>query len=430
MATSRRGKRRLTASEDGATPALAAPPLRVAAFNIQVFGRKKMQNKNVTSIISKVVQRYDLLLLQEIRDKGKTALDNLITMVNKIDPDDPFMADVSERLGRTVSKEQYAFLYRPSRVKIVDNYQYEDGVDDGTDAFEREPYAVRFSCPNLEIDDFAIIAIHTSPSKAVAEINALLHVWEATKKHWGIENVIIAGDFNADGDFVSDSDWERISLRSDRRFTWLIKDNADTTVSSTDCSYDRFVVTGHQLKTSIVPGSSKVFQFDKEFSLSQEEAEDVSDHYPIELSIAGKKNAKLQKMLNTELSFNVAQTQSISSVGHVRALYRTKKAKSAGFTIEVKRDGDRKNLLEVIAEKKNEKDVVNSLQEFQKLFPEVLFTESIGMAKAYIDSGMFEKPPYVYGLCTLESRKSYDVTITCRLKSPLTCHVKVTNRRS
>ncbi|XP_071103869.1 deoxyribonuclease-1-like [Haliotis cracherodii] len=430
MATSRRGTKRLAALEDDSIPALAAPPLRVAAFNIQVFGRKKMKNKNVTSIISKVVHRYDLVLLQEIRDKGKTALDNLLTMLNKVDPDDPFVADVSERLGRTVSKEQYAFLYRPSRVQIVGSYQYEDGVDDGTDSFEREPYAVRFTCPNLEIDDFAIIAIHTSPSKAVAEINALVHVWEATKKHWGIENIIIAGDFNADGDFVSGSDWERISLRSDRRFTWLIKDNADTTVSSTDCSYDRFVVTGHQLKTNIVPGSCKVFRFDTEFSLSQEEAEDVSDHYPIELSIAGKKNTKLQKMLNTELSFNIAQMQNISSVSHVRALYRTKKAKGAGFTIERKRDGDRKTLLEVIAVKEHESDVVTSLQKFQKLFPEVLFTESIGMAKAYMDSGMFDKPPYVYGLCTVESKKSYDVTITCRLRAPLTCHVKVTNRRS
>ena len=53
------------------------------------------------------------------------------------------------------------------------------------------------------------------------------------------QDIIIAGDFNADGDYVGSSDWEQISLRSDRRFAWLIGDTADTTVGSTDYSYDR-----------------------------------------------------------------------------------------------------------------------------------------------------------------------------------------------
>ena len=47
---------------------------------------------------------------------------------------------ISERLGRTNSKEQYAFLYRMSTVEILSTYQFEDPMD----VFEREPYTVHF----------------------------------------------------------------------------------------------------------------------------------------------------------------------------------------------------------------------------------------------------------------------------------------------
>ena len=30
---------------------------------------------------------------------------------------------------------------------MADTYQYDDGLDDGTDVFQREPYAVRFTSP-------------------------------------------------------------------------------------------------------------------------------------------------------------------------------------------------------------------------------------------------------------------------------------------
>ncbi|XP_041371591.1 deoxyribonuclease-1-like [Gigantopelta aegis] len=129
-------------------PPLAAPPLRISAFNIQVFGRSKLKNKGVTDIITKILHRYDIILIQEIRDSKETSLDSLLKTLNRIEPDDPFKAEVSERLGRTNSKEQYGFLYRPSRVSVADVYQYDDGKDDGTDAFEREPFAVRFSSPH------------------------------------------------------------------------------------------------------------------------------------------------------------------------------------------------------------------------------------------------------------------------------------------
>ena len=55
------------------------------------------------------------------------------------------------------------------------------------------------------------------------------------------QDVLMMGDFNADCSYVGSNDWSSIGLWTDNRFNWLIDNYADTTVSSTDCAYDRFV---------------------------------------------------------------------------------------------------------------------------------------------------------------------------------------------
>ena len=50
-----------------------------------------------------------------------------------------YALNISERLGRSTSKEQYAFLYRTDRVEVVSTHQYDDSANDD---FEREPYSV------------------------------------------------------------------------------------------------------------------------------------------------------------------------------------------------------------------------------------------------------------------------------------------------
>ncbi len=50
---------------------------------------------------------------------------------------------------------------------------------------------------------------------------------------------MLMGDFNADCSYVTTSQWSSIRLRTSSAFQWLIPDSADTTVTSTDCAYDR-----------------------------------------------------------------------------------------------------------------------------------------------------------------------------------------------
>ena len=85
----------------------------------------------------------------------------------------------------------------------------------------------------------ALAGIHTSPKAAVAEINALADVHAAMEANMGTDNIIIMGDFNADCTYVRQSAMQGLALKTDPKYHWLIPDSADTTVSDTDCAYDR-----------------------------------------------------------------------------------------------------------------------------------------------------------------------------------------------
>ncbi|XP_038078126.1 deoxyribonuclease-1-like [Patiria miniata] len=257
--------------------------LVIGAFNIQVFGLSKVGKPDVVETLVKILRRYDLVLIQEIRDSSQTAVPTLLKLVNA-NLEDKYDVIVSERLGRTSSKEQYAFLYKPSRLTVLWSYVYED---DTHDRFEREPFVVYFESPTTAVDRFAMIGIHIKPSEAVEEINHLVHVYEDFVARSGNKNAIIAGDFNADCGYVSKTSLYKSALRTDQRFSWIISDDQDTTVAKSDCAYDRFVIAGDELSDNIHPDRTGTFYFDKHYGLDIETTEDVSDHYPIEMVIQG-----------------------------------------------------------------------------------------------------------------------------------------------
>lgn len=84
--------------------------IKVGAFNLQVFGTAKASKPEVMGVLSKIIRNYDVIAVQEIRDSSQTALPKLRDAVNLLgNPQYDYV--VSERLGKTTSKEQYAYLY-------------------------------------------------------------------------------------------------------------------------------------------------------------------------------------------------------------------------------------------------------------------------------------------------------------------------------
>lgn len=60
-----------------------AVPLKIAAFNIRTFGETKMANATLSSYIVQILSRYDIALIQEVRDTYLMAVGKLLDELNR-----------------------------------------------------------------------------------------------------------------------------------------------------------------------------------------------------------------------------------------------------------------------------------------------------------------------------------------------------------
>lgn len=249
---------------------------RVATFNIKVFGKTKMSKPEVVSQLVDTVLQYDLVAIQEIKDIDQTVPYEFLDEINNVS-EDTWNMSLSPRSGTQEddqsSQEQYAYYYNTNVFReIVEGQLYNDSLDDD---FQREPYISTFELLNESGNssgfDFTLITVHTKPASALAEIDALHTVVESyLENHTGESDLVILGDLNADCSYASAQELWDSPLRSPQ-YKWLVNDLADTTVSSTDCAYDRIITLGN-LNDRLV-GS---WGIDTTVSDSN-----VSDHYPV-----------------------------------------------------------------------------------------------------------------------------------------------------
>lgn len=197
--------------------------LFIATFNVQIYGQSKSNNEPVMNVLSETINKYDIVAFQEIRDITGTAFPKLMEMI----PEKEYV--ISERLGRSKSKEQYAYIYDPSFVTISRPMIY----DDKNDNFEREPYLAEFF-----IEDFSFVAIqiHTKPEDAYNEIGHLEDVVDFAKEHYLSEDIIILGDLNSDGSYYDENKDTFLD-----NYNVLIGNEIDTTTSRTNATYDRIM---------------------------------------------------------------------------------------------------------------------------------------------------------------------------------------------
>ncbi|XP_068604039.1 deoxyribonuclease I-like 1-like isoform X2 [Brachionichthys hirsutus] len=256
-----------------------ASSLKICAFNVQSFGESKVNNKRVMGI-----------LLKEVRDAKGEAIQALVKDLNRFDKYNSYSYVESERLGRKSYKEQYVYIYRDNVLKVTERYRYQQVLEgDGTnesDVFSREPFIVRFYSPTTLAKDIVLIGQHTCPRNAMKEIEQLYTVFKGIHKKWRTDNVMILGDLNAGCSYVTIKGWRALRLRRDPKFHWLIGDEQDTTVrEKTRCAYDRIVVHGREIVSCVIPGSAQPFNFKEKFHLTEEQALEVSDHFPVEVDL-------------------------------------------------------------------------------------------------------------------------------------------------
>ncbi|XP_043934727.1 deoxyribonuclease gamma [Protopterus annectens] len=275
--------------------------LQICSFNVRSFGGAKVSRPEILQVILQTISRCDIMLLMEIKDSSNKAFPYLMDQLNSKSKRNVYRAVISERLGRKTYKEQYAFIYRQKAVSLKDIYQYQDLQPGDEDAFSREPFVVWFNSPTAAVKEFVVIPQHTTPETAVREIDELYDVYLHMKQRWNSENYIFMGDFNAACGYVPKKSWKDIRLRSNPSFVWLIGDKNDTTVKqTTNCAYDRIVIHGEEIIKAVDPKSVNIFDFKTANGLTEEQALNISDHFPVEFKLkAAPRKTRLRSQSNS-----------------------------------------------------------------------------------------------------------------------------------
>jgi hypothetical protein len=98
----------------------------------------------------------------------------------------------------------------------------------------------------------------------------------AQSTHPDEQDFIVMGDLNADCRYFNESS---DSTMSGSDYHWCINNSVDTTTKSSDCTYDRIIITNPAL--SDFTGDADAFRFDIAYNLTVNETKEVSDHYPV-----------------------------------------------------------------------------------------------------------------------------------------------------
>ena len=244
--------------------------IKIASFNIQVFGESKLDKPAVVNVLARIIRFFDVVAIQEVRANTQDVLPRFVQQINAEGAHYSFV--IGPRLGRTNSKEQYAYIYNMATVEIDRESIYT--VNDPNDLLHREPFVAAFrarAAPPNEAFTFTLVDIHTDPDEAVKECDVLADVYRAVQNDGrGEDDILLLGDFNTD-----DHHSGRLGqipyiataisgVPSNTRGTKLYDNIFFDSRASTE-------YTGH----------SGVLNMMRQFNITMAEALEVSDHNPI-----------------------------------------------------------------------------------------------------------------------------------------------------
>lgn len=247
--------------------------IRVATFNLRAFGEAKLRDQQAMEVLVAILRQFDLIAIQEVRAAQQDVLPRLIELLNA---GGQYQYDyaIGPRLGRTSSKEQYAFVFDTATIEI-DRYQLYT-VDDPDDLLHREPLVGWFrarAAPPQQAFTFSVVNVHTDPDEVERELDVLDDVFFQVRDdpRRGEDDVLMVGDFNARADRLRE-------LGQIRGLVKVVGGQTPTNVRHT-AQYDNILLDG--AATTEFTGRGGVFDFLRAFNLTLEQALAVSDHLPV-----------------------------------------------------------------------------------------------------------------------------------------------------
>jgi len=267
-----------SAGEVDPTPSSAegtveGPHVRVVSWNLYNWGRTKDDRE--ISIAAETLRDFDLVAVQEVvtSPPGAQAIGKLDAALDRTGFQwDYRLSDPTIGAGT----ERYAFLWKPSRVRLVGQAWLESSL---ADPIDREPYLARFE--HRKTGQRVLVAsLHAVPrSKNPAREIALL---DRLHRKYGTDHVLILGDFNLDEDDEAFNELRRLGYRAvlDDQPTSLGRKRDPGPQGHLASEYDNIFVEGGPLRAA----RGGVLDFTDRFS-SLKEARSLSDHLPVYVDV-------------------------------------------------------------------------------------------------------------------------------------------------
>lgn len=258
----------------------ASDRIRVATYNIKAFGEKKTNDANVMQAVASIVANFDLIAIQEVRSAQSMPVARLIELINRSGL--RYDAALSEPIGRSSQKEQYAFIWDTTRITMLPDSSYV--VRDDADRMHREPMVASFECRVVAAQGrapfrFTIINAHTDPDEVTSagtlnEMNVLDDVFIRVREYEysakGEDDVLMVGDLN-----VSVPNLGELGKIPGM---YSIAGSLPTNTLGTK-TYDHILLDRNT--TAEYTGAFGVIDYDKDFGLTPEQASLISDHRPV-----------------------------------------------------------------------------------------------------------------------------------------------------
>ena len=260
---------------------LAAPPvkptdtIRIATFNLHVFGEKKVNDPSVVDYLTQICRHFDIIAVQEIRSQHQNVLPLLVQALNADGSHYEYV--IGPRLGRSSSKEQYAYIFDAVSVEVDRNKVYT--LQDDDDLLHREPLVATFRVRGPKPEEaftFNLINIHVDPDEIDRELDVLDDAFLNIRNFAYLDgtqedDVILLGDLNV-------NDKHLRQLGQVKGMTWVVTGGQWTNVART-AQYDNILFDSQ--RTAEFTGRAGVFDFGREYGLTNEQAALISDHFPV-----------------------------------------------------------------------------------------------------------------------------------------------------
>lgn len=263
-----------------APPAEAMPPARradgvsIATWNLYNFGRSK--DAREMAAIAEVLRDFDVVAVQEVSTgpAGPQAVARLADELGRRGAawdyvvSDPTSGDGSER---------YAYLWKPSRARLVGRPWLEPSL---AEAIDREPFLARFEAGGRRVllASFHAVPRAKNPGEEVARLSAL-------QAHYPDDDLLVLGDFN-----LSQKDEAFDGLKRGGLSPVLVGQKTSIRMKAKESGlpdahlaneYDNIFVEAPPLAVD----TAGIVDFTTRFP-TLEEARKISDHLPVFLGLA------------------------------------------------------------------------------------------------------------------------------------------------